>query len=385
MPPDTLPIETPAFLYDESQIIKSAQCLSQVGAVSGCRMLYSVKALPFVPLLELLSPWVDGFSVSSLFEARLAAPLGMPLHITTPGLRASEMPEIGALCRFVAFNSLEQWRRLCGLAGEGGHVGLRVNPGLSFLDDRRFDPCRESSKLGVPLDELAQALATDGLIQVAGLHFHTAFSSRSFAPMRATLTHIERTLGAAFLSRLNWINLGGGYLFDEADDLDDLAGLARDLRRRFGVEVYFEPGKALVGRAGYLVASVIDCFRRDGKTVAVLDTTVNHHPETFEYQTRPAPAWAEPEHGEAVVLAGCTCLAGDLFGEYRFESVPEVGDRVAFANVGAYSLIKANRFNGHNLPAVYAWDGGSGVRLAKRFGFGDYLSQWTADKAAGSP
>jgi carboxynorspermidine decarboxylase len=344
-------------------------------------MLYSIKALPFQPVLALLAPWMDGFAVSSLFEARLAAPLGKPLHITTPGLRLAETAEIGGLCRFVAFNSLQQFHRLHGLLGGRSSPGLRVNPGLSFLDDRRYDPCREASKLGVPLDELARALAADQALgrQIRGLHFHTVFSSRSFEPMRQAAALIEQCLGEAFLSGLDWINVGGGYLFESLEDLGGLLETAVDLRRRVGAEVYFEPGKALAGRAGYLAATVIDRFQRDGKTVAVLDSTVNHHPEIFEYQTRPEPAWAEPERGESAILAGCTCLAGDVFGEYRFERLPEMGERLAFANVGAYSLAKANRFNGHNLPAIYAWDGAAGLRLMKSHGFEDYLAQWQAD------
>ncbi len=377
------PIETPAFIYDESQLLKSAQLLDQAREISGCKMLYSIKALPFLPVLELLLPWVDGFAVSSLFEARLAASLGKPLHITTPGLRWVETPEIGGLCGFVAFNSLQQFRRLRALLPDSqSSPGLRVNPGLSFLDDCRYDPCRESSKLGVPLDELTQALAEDGSLgmRIKGLHFHTVFSSRSFEPMKQALALIEQNLGEAFLSGLDWINLGGGYLFASLEDLGVLAEIAQSLRWRFGVEVYFEPGKALAGRSGYLAATVIDLFRRDGKTVAVLDSTVNHHPEIFEYQIRPEPAWAEPEQGEAAILAGCTCLAGDVFGEYRFDTLPEVGDRLVFANVGAYSLAKANRFNGHNLPGIYAWDGAAGMRRMKSYGYTEYLAQWAADE-----
>jgi carboxynorspermidine decarboxylase len=358
-----------------------ARLLRQAGEASGGQMLYSIKALPFLPVLELLAPWLDGFSVSSLFEARLAAALGKPLHITTPGLREAETAEIGGLCRFVAFNSWQQFQRLHGLLGEDASPGLRVNPGLSLLDDRRHDPCRESSKLGVPLDELAALLAQDGGLggRLRGLHFHTAFASRSFTPLQATADHLIDRLGEDCLSRLDWINLGGGYLFDSLDDLRGLTELVQGLRGRLGVEVYFEPGKAVAGRAGYLAASVVDRFRRDGKTVLVLDSTVNHHPKLFEYQLRPQPAWAEPEQGESAILAGCTCLAGDLFGEYRFETLPEVGGRVVFADIGAYSLVKANRFNGHNLPYVYAWDGGSGLRKMKSPGFAEYLAQWRAD------
>jgi carboxynorspermidine decarboxylase len=375
-----LPLATPAFVYDESRILAAARLLKRARGFGGLGVLYSVKSFPFLPVLRLLRPWVDGFSVSSLFEARLAAEVGGPLHITTPGLRGEELGEIAELCGYIAFNSLEQFRRLQPALQNPSVAGVRVNPGLSFLHDRRHDPCREFSKLGIPVDELTAAVTRDVLlcVRIRGLHFHNIFSSRSFDPLKKTVALLENKL-KGLLPQLEWVNLGGGYLFETEADLAALIAIARRLRKIYGIKVFFEPGKALVGDAGYLVATVIDLFHRQGKTVAVLDATVNHHPEIFEYQIRPAPAWEEPEQGRPVILAGCTCLAGDLFGEYRFARALRLGDKVAFAKVGAYSLVKANRFNGYNLPSIYAWDGAGEARLMKRYGYEEFQGQWTAD------
>lgn len=378
-----LPLETPAFVYDEQAIRNRATLLRRAGERSGCRMLYSVKALPFLPLLQALAPVLDGFSVSSLFEARLAALAGGgTLHLTTPGLKAVDMDEISRVCDTLAFNSLEQFQRLAGGLSHGTSPGLRVNPGLSFLADQRYDPCRPHSKLGVPLLELERHLAEHPTFAQAlrGLHVHNAFASRSFEPMTRTVERLETTL-LHRLPNLEWLNLGGGYVFQCDEDMDELCHISRRLTQEYGLRVFFEPGKGLVGEAGYLVASIIDVYASDGKSIAVLDTSINHNPEVFEYQRRPAPAWEEPASGEAAILAGCTCLAGDLFGEFRFARRPALGDRIVFRDVGAYSLIKANRFNGHNLPTIYAWDGGLELRLLKQYSFADYLGQWGAEQA----
>jgi carboxynorspermidine decarboxylase len=379
--------ETPAFVYDEGRIVDALELLNRVREASGLRILYSVKAFPFAGALRLILPRVDGFSVSSLFEARLASEIAQTsahsprrkgsLHITTPGLRLSEIEEIATQCDFVSFNSLEQFERLESCVAERASIGLRINPQLSFLTDGRYDPCRPHSKLGVPAEELARALYRTPSLKnrIAGLHFHTSFESRSFAPMKATLDRIESVLGG-FMDRLDWINLGGGYLFENGSDLDELADLIAALKRRRDIDIYFEPGKAIVGRAGYLVASVIDGFERDGKTIAVLDTGVNHLPEVFEYQKVPPLAEHRPEGAFEYLLVGSTCLAGDVFGEYRFREPLRVGDRVVFPDVGAYSLIKANRFNGYDLPAIFASDRHGRIKAMKHFGYGDYRNQW---------
>lgn len=382
--------ETPAFVYDEARIIHTLDLLDRLRETSGLRVLYSIKAFPFAGALRLIQPRVDGFSVSSLFEARLASEIvetsGHPpqkssLHITTPGLRTSEIEEVAAHCDFISFNSLEQFERLGPCVAGRASIGLRVNPQLSFLADGRYDPCRPHSKLGIPVDNLASILDRNQSLmsRIAGLHFHTSFESRSFAPLKSTLDRIENVLGG-FMNRLEWINLGGGYLFENGDDLNELSELVAALKRRRDVEIYFEPGKAVVGRAGYLVASVVDRFERGGKFIAVLDTGVNHLPEIFEYQKVPPVAEHRPDGAFECLLVGSTCLAGDVFGEYRFREPLRVGDRVVFPDVGAYSLIKANRFNGYDLPAIFASDRYGRVKAMKRFGYEDYRTQWMASE-----
>ena len=176
--------------------------------------------------------WIFG---QFLVRSQTGRTIGHPLHITTPGLRLEEIGEIGTLCEFVAFNPLQQFARLQSFLGGKPSAGLRVNPGLSFLDDTRYDPCRTHSKLGVPLRG-AQRLGQDPLLgnSVKGLHFHTLYASQSFEPMAQSLALIEQTLGKMFLSRLDWINLGGGYVFETPGDLARLGSIARDLRQRSG-------------------------------------------------------------------------------------------------------------------------------------------------------
>src|SRR5262249_54287407 len=139
-------------------------------------------------VLRLMRPRVDGFAASSLFEARLArAVLGDSgdLHMTTPGFRPHEISELDRLCTSIAFNSLSQFERLAGELGEPGKAGLRVNPRFSLVADDRYDPCRRSSKLGVPIGRLCKALRRDpGLVErLGGLHFHTNCDSRSYVPL----------------------------------------------------------------------------------------------------------------------------------------------------------------------------------------------------------
>ncbi len=368
---------SPAFVLDEIEMTKALETLAELRTQCGCKILYSIKSLPFSAVMDMAKPFVDGFSVSSLFEARLAdevlAGQGS-IHLTTPGIRQDELDELSLLCSHISFNSLTQYQRYSETAGAQSSIGLRVNPKLSFLHDERFDPCRQHSKLGVAIEELSHSICLD---QIEGLHVHNVFSATDFTPLIKTIEKLQQHLGAG-LAQLEWLNIGGGYLFGQIEDHRPFVELVNKLKHDFGVEVYIEPGKAIVGRAGHLVATVLDRFVSDGETIVILDTSINHNPEVFEYQRQPELYEHDPDGQYAAILAGCTCLAGDVFGHYRFKEPLEVGDRVVFKNVGAYTLIKANRFNGYNLPDIYL-SNSLRVKKMKHYDYQDYRRQWLAD------
>ncbi len=370
-------IKTPAFILNETQLLANLTTLADIRQKSGCKILYAMKALPCSRVLEIAKPFVDGFAVSSLFEAQLAQEVlaGQgEVHLTTPALIAEELYELTTLCTHINFNSLTHHAHYAPIVQTQTQMGLRVNPKLSFSSDERFDPCRRSSKLGIDIDTLWQSNCLE-LEQVSGLHFHTVFSATDFTPLLQTIDKLRRYFGHQ-LEKLQWLNLGGGYLFHSMTDYQPFIDLVIQLRRELKVDVYIELGNGIVGNAASIVATVIDCFESDEKTVAILDTSVNHNPEVFEYQRAPQVLEHDAKGRYEAILAGGTCLAGDMFGEYRFKQPLQLGDKITFKNVGAYTLIKANRFNGHNLPDVYLQRGDGKLELLKQYTYCDYQQQW---------
>ena len=370
---------TPAYIYDELRLRSDVEQVGAIARAAGAKILYSPKANTVRGVLEAIAPGVDGFAASSVFEARLAREVlgrGGAIHLTNPGLRADEVTEVAALCDTVTLNSLSQWQ-MYGPALTGQvKCGLRVNPGLSLVRDLRYDPCRVNSKLGVPLEDLDEFIhqAPGRLTGISGLHFHTNSEASAFSGLLATVRHLADRL-APFLEIMDWINLGGGYLFDDPDTLGEFHESVDLLRSRFGLEVFVEPGTAMVCRAGYLVASVVDIFVSGDKSVAVLDTTTNHWPEVFEYVFVPDVIGDSEEGAYEYLLAGGTCLAGDLFGTYGFLEPLDVGSKIVFANAGAYAFVKAHYFNGINLPSIYALRAGGELVLEKKFTYEDFARQ----------
>ena len=378
-PLQDMDIRTPALVFDTARIADALEATQKAAARDGVRVLYSLKACSVSSALEFLAGQTSGLACSSLYEARLAHELLAgrgTVHLTTPGLRPDEIDDVATVCDYVVVNSLPQWDRFRSQLVGRTTCGLRVNPQLSFVDDERYDPCRRHSKLGVPLSQLIDVVERgDGVLEgLSGLHLHTNCDSDDLRPLLQTVQCIESRLGG-LLAGLDWVNLGGGYLFSEADDFLPFQQAVGLLRDRYGVEVFIEPGADLVRASGQLVATVIDLFHVEGKDMAILDTSVNHMSEVLEFEYRP-PVQGETEEGlHDYILAGCTCLAGDVFGEYGFDAPLSVGSRVVFQEQGAYSAVKWHWFNGVNLPTVYLVGPDGEWIETQRFSYDDFAAR----------
>lgn len=369
---------TPAFVYDETVIIDRLAALSDVRTKSDCIILYSIKAAPLSGLLQTIAEYVDGFSASSLFECQIAKEIigGISdkrgsIHITSPGLREGDVKAVVNYADYISFNSMNQWQQYKSLVHGKLNCGLRLNPGKSFARDERYDPCRKYSKLGVPVSQVAN----ESLEGVQGIHLHNNCESNDFTELKQTLEHVCELIGPE-LENMQWLNLGGGYFIDDVEQLYELEKIIKVLKQKYTLDVFIEPGKGIVGSSGYLITSVVDIFESDGKQIAVLDTTVNHLPEVFEYQYRPHILQENPDGQYEYRLAGCSCLSGDLFGDYHFDQALKIGSRVTFKNVGAYMLVKANMFNGINLPTVNILKSDEELVLEKEFTYEDFREKY---------
>lgn len=370
-------VDTPALVYDQLKLETLLNYALAAREKAAVKILYAVKALAAYDVLKLFEPHLDGFAVSSLFEARLIKDHfpKSSIHFTSPGIRPNEALELSALSDFVSFNSRSQVRRYGSTLGGSSSIGIRVNTGLSYVVDQRYDPCRPSSKLGIPINQVFTVLSS-APCPINGLHIHTNSESTNYSELLSNVLALTEVIPNGH--QLKWVNLGGGYLL-EGVPLAPLIQASRILQDRFGVEVFIEPGAGLVQAAGYLVCTVLDVFDVGGTEVAVLDTTVNHMPEVLEFGYQPDVFSHEEEGAFKYVLAGSTCLAGDLFGTYRFGSPLEIGQKLVFEEAGAYTLVKAHRFNGVNLPELGVVNSDGQYRVCKSFSYRDFASYWMSN------
>ncbi len=430
-------ISTPAYVINEKRLRENLEILKDVEERSGAKILLAQKAYSAYQTYPLLASYLSGATASGIFEARLGFEefktgegIRGENHVFEPAYKDYDMEELCNICDHVVFNSISQlehhrsvWENY---VSEGKiKVGLRINPEISAEDAHEiYDPCSPGSRLGIRNENMPEDLP-DG---VTGLHFHN-LCEQGFEPLEETFLKVERDffrffpaprisddydgfilrtmgfepsdssydeeialdnipvdtdeidaeLGVSGLNKISWINLGGGHHITREDyDREGLIKLILYIREKYGIEVYLEPGEAIALDAGYLVTTVMDVVDTDRIPVLILDASAScHMPDVIEMPYRP-PLKDSEEPGEmnyTYRLSSMTCLAGDVIGDYSFETEKKPGDKLFFEDMAIYSFVKNNTFNGMPLPDIDIMHEDGEVEVLRRFSYEDFKNR----------
>ena len=374
----------------------------------------------------LIGEYLDGATASGLHEARLGyEEMGKENHIFSPAYKEEEIQEILRLCDHIVFNSPAQFRkykdqvRACGCGNDGQGIfvatgdmygectgsrsmGLRINPECSTQEGHAiYDPCAPFSRLGTTLEQMQAELTEEEISELVGLHFHTLCEQNSY-DLATTLRAVEEKFGK-YLHQMKWVNFGGGHHITRKDyDLELLKKCIRHVKETYDVEVYLEPGEAVALNAGEMITEVLEIVD-NGMKIAILDASAAcHMPDVLEMPYRPPLRGAcDPEaadtvdcrdereaadagnrHGECADrqqhiyrLAGPTCLAGDVIGDYVFDHPLQCGERLVFQDMAIYTMVKTNTFNGMNLPDIVLEREDGECEIVRTFGYEDFKSR----------
>jgi len=175
------------------------------------------------------------------------------------------------------------------------------------------------------------------------------------------------------------INFGGGHHITRKDyDINKLCDLIVSFKKKYGLEIYLEPGEAVVLNTGFLVSSVLDIINNKMR-IAILDTSAEAHmPDVIAMPYRPEiiGAGKSGEYKYTYRLGGLTCLAGDVIGDYSFKKPLSAGDKITFTDMAHYSIVKNNMFNGLNLPSIAIYDSSSDkLEILRKFGYEDFKNR----------
>ena len=251
--------------------------------------------------------------------------------------------------------------------------GLRINPEHSEGATPIYDPCAPGSRLGIR----RQDFQTDKLAGITGLHWHNLCEQDADC-LERTVAAVEASFSDV-LPQMAYVNFGGGHhITREGYDLDLLVAIVNRFQARWKTRVYLEPGEAVALNCGYLVTTVLDVVQAD-MPVAIIDASVPAHmPDVLEMPYRPhiIGSGLPGEKAYTCRIGGLSCLAGDVAGEYSFDTPLVPGNRLVFTDMAIYTMVKTNSFNGVQLPAIVLYQPDTDdLILVRQFGYEDFKSR----------
>ncbi len=385
-------LPTPCYVIDDTKLRQNGEILAGVSARTGCKILLAQKAFSNYDFYPLLADYLAGTEASGLYEARLGAEEmpGKEVHVFCGAYREDEFEELLQYADHIVFNSVHQLAKFGTRAKAAGKsVGLRINPECSTQEGHAiYDPCAPGSRLGVTREVWNKEMSADLLQLLDGLHFHTLCEQDSDA-LETTLRAVEEKFGDV-LPQMQWLNMGGGHHITKPGyDVEKLEKCVTYAQDKWKLQVYLEPGEAVALNAGYLVTRVLDVVENSGVRIAILDASAAcHMPDVIEMPYTPPLHGAvkaedadaseatrsnglqQPRYGYR--LAGPTCLAGDVIGDYYFKQELQERDILVFEDMAIYTTCKNNTFNGMPLPDIWKrTEEGKLIQLTT-FGYKDF-------------
>lgn len=372
-------IKTPCYVIDEERLKKNGELLADVSRRTGCKILLAQKAFSNYDCYPLLRQYLAGTEASGLYEARLGAEEmpGKEVHVFCGAYREEEFEELLQYADHIVFNSVRQLAKFGHRAKEAGKsIGVRINPECSTQEGHAiYDPCAPGSRLGITREVWKTEMTEELLLLLDGLHFHTLCEQDADA-LEITLRAVEEKFGD-ILPRMSWINMGGGHHITKLGyDVEKLEQCIKYAQETWNLQVYLEPGEAVALNAGYLVSRVLDVVTNKETKIAILDASAAcHMPDVIEMPYTPPLYGAEALiEGNAFRyrLAGPTCLAGDVIGDYMFPEELQEGSMLVFEDMAIYTTCKNNTFNGMPLPDIWKRTPEGELIQLTRFGYSDF-------------
>ena len=361
-------ISTPYYLIDKAKLLRNMEKIAYVREHSGAKALLALKCFATWSVFDFMADYMDGTTSSSLYEVKLGREkFGKETHAYSVAYSDAEIAEVIENADKIIFNSISQLNRFDDQAA-GIVRGLRLNPMVSSSSFDLADPARPFSRLG----EWDVAKVEAVMDKISGFMIHNNCENADFDLFDQMLGDIETKFGS-LLSRVDWVSLGGGIHFTgENYPLDKFCARLKEFSEKFGVQVYLEPGEASITKSTTLEVSVLDTLF-NGKNLAIVDSSIEAHMlDLLIYREN---AKVSPNTGEhEYMICGKSCLAGDVFGEFRFENKINVGDRISIQDAAGYTMVKKNWFNGVGMPSIAIRELDGTERLVREFDFNDYVS-----------
>jgi len=361
-------LETPYYLIYEKKLLKNLKIMDYVRIKSGVKIMLALKCFSTWSVFNLMKKHMDGTTSSSLYEARLGyEKFGKEVHAYSVAFSKDELMKVKPYADKIIFNSLSQLKTFYGYT-KSKDVGLRVNPQISYSIFDLADPARKYSRLGV-IDKKSLIKAQ---LMIKGAMFHFNCENDNFENFSRNIDIISKKY-KTLLQKLKWVSLGGGINFTaKGYPVDEFCKKLKEFSSKFRIQVYLEPGEAVITQSAELVTKVLDIVHNK-IDIAIVNSSIEAHMLDLLVYQIPAKVKEFNKGNFKYMLAGRSCLAGDVFGIYRFKAPLKVGKIIRIDDAAGYSMVKKNWFNGLKMPSIVIKKIDGSMDIVRNFGYKEFV------------
>lgn len=362
---------SPLYVYDFDAIRKRFDELKDAFKGRKAIIAYAVKANSNLSLLHLFSTLESGADCVSIGEVKRAHEAGIPKYKTIfSGVGKTDDEITQALTMDILFinveseGELERIETIAKNTGKPARISIRVNPDIDPKTHPYISTGLHENKFGVDIEtakRLYLRCKNSPHLEPVGIHFHIGSQLLELEPIReaaAKIAELTRNLQALDID-IRFFDIGGGLGIDyDGEETITPYDYAQAILKELGgldVTIICEPGRFLVGNAGYFLTRVLYEKQTPDKRFVVVDGAMNDllRPSLYQAYHRIESLEAKGE-ARSTDIVGPICESGDFLGK----NVP-LGDVVhhdilIVRSAGAYGMSMASNYNSRVRPAEVA-------------------------------
>jgi len=348
--------EAPPYILMDREVVREK--VSLIGKhIRNSKVFYAVKANPDREVLLFLNSFGIGFEIASEGELQMLASLGVEPEriITSNPIKTLKFLEqaVSYGIKYYAYDSVAEVEKLSRYA-----PGCNVYVRLSVPNEGSEWPL--SKKFGVELDEAGELLlsAKKRGLNPVGITFHVGSQCNNVYNWNSAIEKARDLWEVAEQNgiRFSMLNIGGGYPIHYTKNVVDIETIEKQIDRAIAkkfpkdIEIFIEPGRAVVGDAGIFVATVIGKARRGDENWLYIDVGVFNGLMESIGGIKYVYIVGSRNEPERWTIAGPSCDSFDVIDHGVLLPEPEIGNRILILSSGAYTVSYASEFNGFSIP-----------------------------------
>lgn len=372
---------TPLYVYSQQALNQAFTDYQTAFAALNPLICYAVKANSNLSIIRHFARLGCGFDIVSGGElARVLAAGGDASKTIFSGVGKSVAEIEYALQQGIkCFNveslpELERINEIAARLGVRAPISLRINPDVDAQTHPYISTGLKANKFGIAMSDAEAAYhhaATLPHLQIVGIDCHIGSQLIKLEPLieacERLLLLIDRLTAQGI--HLEHLDLGGGAgIVYRDEDVPDLAAYAQAVHQLIGerpLSLILEPGRSLVGNAGFLLTRVEYVKQNEDKQFVIVDAAMNDlmRPALYQAYHHITNAENSPIAPFIADIVGPICETGDFLAQNR-EIAAQAGDVLVIHSAGAYAFSMASNYNTRP-RAAEVWVSGDNVHTIR--------------------